>query len=136
MDIQALVRTAQSNASDAREALQAFHAGVQQPDMALVVFFCSSHYDLDALADEVRRLFTDVMVVGCTTAGEIGPGGYCDFSLSGASFPAASFTAVSGLFEDLQQFDIAKGQVFTNDLLQRMEAKAPNSSAKTPSPSC
>lgn len=130
MSTQGVVRTMQSSATDARQAAQEFHAGVQQPDMALVIFFCSSRYDLDALADEMSRLFAGVKLVGCTTAGEIGPAGYCDFSLSGASFPAASFTVISGLFERLQYFDLAKGQAFANDLLQQMEAKAPHCSAK------
>lgn len=130
MSTEAFIRTAQSSATDARQAAQEFHAGVQQPDMALVVFFCSSQYDLDALAGEMNRLFPGVEIVGCTTAGEIGPTGYCDFSLSGASFPAGSFTAVAGLFDHLQQFDIARGQAFTSTLLQRFEASAPDSSEK------
>lgn len=130
MSSQALVRSAQSRATDARQAVREFHAGVAQPETALVVFFCSSQYDLDALADEMNRLFAGVKVVGCTTAGEIGPGAYCDFSLAGASFPAGSFTAVAGLFDHLQQFDLSRGQAFANTLLQQLEAQAPQSSAK------
>ena len=130
MSAQGLIRTAHSSATDARQAVQGFYAGVQQPDMALVIFFCSSHYDLDALTDEMNSLFAGVNVVGCTTAGEIGPAGYRDSSLSGASFPAGSFTAVAGLFERLQQFDLARGQAFAYTLLQQMEAKAPDSSEK------
>lgn len=98
--------------------------------MAVVIFFCSSHYNLDVLANEMRLLFTGVHVVGCTTAGEIGPAAYCESSLSGASFPAAHFTAVSGLLDQLQEFNIAKGQVFANSLLQRIEVQTPNSETK------
>lgn len=127
MSAQGLIRTAQSNASDARQAAQEFYAGVQQPDMSLVVFFCSSRYDLGVLGAELNQRFAGVKVVGCTTAGEIGPNGYCDYSLSGASFPADSVVAVTRRFDDLQQFDIAKGQAFVSTLLQEMEAMAPNS---------
>ena len=130
MSVQGLIRTAQSNASDARQAVQEFYAGVQQPDMSLVVFFCSSRYDLDVLAAELNQLFAGVDVVGCTTAGEIGPNGYCDDSLSGASFPADSVVAVTRRFDELQQFDIAKGQAFVSTLLQEMEVTALNSGAK------
>jgi hypothetical protein len=121
-----LIRSWQSTASDARLAVREFHAGVQQPEMAMVLFFCSSLYDLDALADEIKRCFGDVCVVGTTTAGEIGPRGYCTHSLSGASFPAASFTAVSGLIGDLQQFDPFRGHVLIQSLLQRLETAAPD----------
>ncbi len=38
-------------------------------------------------------------MVGCTTAGEIGPLAYCDHSLSGASFSGESFAAVTGLLD-------------------------------------
>jgi len=119
------IRTAQSCAADAAQAVQEFHAAVTQPDMALVVFFCSSEYDLDVLAAEMRRLFAGIQVVGCTTAGEIGPAGYRQHSLSGASFPVGSFTAVSGLLDRLSQFDIASGHVFAQSLLQRLEGKVP-----------
>ncbi|HEY8904871.1 MAG TPA: nitric oxide-sensing protein NosP [Rhodoferax sp.] len=130
MNIKRTIRTAQSRATDARLAVQEFYVEVQQPDMELVIFFCSSHYNLDVLADEMRRLFPDVNVVGCTTAGEIGPAGYCDCSLSGASFSSVHFTAVCGLIDRLQEFNIARGQVFANTLLRRIEDRAPNSETK------
>jgi hypothetical protein len=120
---------AQSRASDAREAVREFHAAVAQPDMALVIFFCSSEYDLTVLAGEMRQLFAGVQVVGCTTAGEIGPAGYLGHSLTGASFPASSFSAVSGRIDLLQQFKIAGGQAFAQELLQGLEGHAPQADA-------
>ena len=57
MDNRSRIRRAQSCATDASEAVREFHAGVAQPDMALVIFFCSSEYDLEVLAEEMRTLF-------------------------------------------------------------------------------
>jgi hypothetical protein len=125
MDNRIRIRRAQSCATDAREAVREFHAGVVQPDMALVIFFCSSEYDPEVLAEEMRCLFTGVQVVGCTTAGEIGPAGYREHSLTGASFPASSFNAVSGRIDGLRQFKIATGEVLVQELLQRLESHAP-----------
>ncbi len=122
------IRMAQSRASEARQAVAEFHKGVVQQDMELVVFFCSSEYDLDVLAEEMNRLFTGIQVVGCTTAGEIGPAGYQDHSLSGASLPAGSFVAVSGLMEHLSQFEITRGNDFIQVLLQKLESRAPQAS--------
>ncbi|MDO9319824.1 MAG: nitric oxide-sensing protein NosP [Gammaproteobacteria bacterium] len=122
------IRTAQSCATEARQAVEEFHAAVAQPEMELVIFFCSSEYDLDVLAAEMNRLFAGVQVVGCTTAGEIGPAGYLQHSLSGVSFPAGSCTAVSGLLDHLNQFDITKGNGFAQTLLQRLESKVPDAS--------
>lgn len=123
------IRRAHSCATDTREAAREFHAAVVQPDMALVIFFCSSAYDLKLLADEMRSLFVGVQVVGCTTAGEIGPAGCREHSLAGASFPADSFSAVSGCMDRLQQFKIATGQPLAQELLQRLENQAPQANA-------
>jgi len=125
MDDMRRIRRAQSCATDACEAAREFHAGVVQPNMALVVFFCSVEYDLEILALEIQRLFTGVPVIGCTTAGEIGPAGYRDHSISGASLPSGSFAAASGRIDRLQQFEAIQAQSVTQDLLQRLENLEP-----------
>jgi hypothetical protein len=124
------IRTAQSCATEARQAAAEFHAAVAQPDMELVIFFCSSLYDLDVLAMEMNRLFVGAQVVGCTTAGEIGPLGYREHGLSGASFSASGFAAVSGLLENLTLFSITTGHDFAQTLLQRLESQAPDAVAE------
>jgi len=122
------IRTAQSGATEALQAVREFHAAVVQPGMELVVFFCSSEYALDVLAAEMSRLFAGLQVVGCTTAGEIGPAGYRQHSLSGVGFPAGSCVAVSGLLDRLGQFNIERGHDFAQALLQQLESKAPDAS--------
>ncbi|WP_323002370.1 nitric oxide-sensing protein NosP [Denitromonas sp.] len=129
MSRQPTIRLGHSRALDARQAVQEFHAAVAQADAALVVFFCSSLYDLDALADEMAQRFAGLTVIGCTTAGEIGPAGYCRHSLSGASFSADSCTAVVGRIDALQQFETAHGQAFATDLLAQLRARRPVASA-------
>jgi len=71
----ARIRIGQTSADDPGDAVEAFFQAVQQAQSALVVFFCSPKYDLDALASEMNRRFAGVPVIGCTTAGEIGPAG-------------------------------------------------------------
>lgn len=110
---------------DARTAVRELHVGIQQPDTELVLFFCSSFYDLDAIADEVNRLFAGLTVVGCTTAGEIGPSGYLTHSLSGASFSSRVCSVAIGRISPLQQFDITSGRRFSQSLLQQLESHAP-----------
>jgi hypothetical protein len=122
------LRIAQSQAAEAKKAVEEFHKGVSQPNMELVLFFCSSEYDLDIIAAEMNRLFAGIQVVGCTTAGEIGPAGYLTHSLSGASFPTGSCVAVSGLLNRLSQFDITSGHNFAQTLLQQLESKSPGTS--------
>lgn len=122
------IRGGQSQNIDARDAVREFRAAVAQPDMALVLFFCSSAYDLDVVAAEMRNQFADVQVAGCTTAGEIGPIGCCDHSITGASFPSSLFSAAVGLIEHIQEFGINSGQAFAQDVLLKLESLAPKAS--------
>jgi len=119
-----------SSETDARAAALKFYESVAQPDMALVLFFCSSDYDLDGLTAELSRLFVGVQVVGCTTAGEIGPDGYQERGLAGVSFSAEACTAVTGYIDRLQQFKISEGQALCQRLLRELELKAPQSNAQ------
>jgi hypothetical protein len=106
--------------------VRSFHTAVAQQHLALVIFFCSSHYDLDIIADEMRHQFDGVEVVGCTTAGEIGPVGYLEHSITGASFPSDSFSAAVGRIDRLQEFEIARGQAFARQVLQALQTNAPH----------
>lgn len=101
------LRTGHSLARDPRQAVQELHLAIAQPEMSLVVFFCSSDYDLAVLAAEINTQFAGIPVVGCTTAGEIGPAGYRAGSLVGASFSAASCSAVIGRIDGLASVDEA-----------------------------
>jgi hypothetical protein len=121
------IRIAQSCARDPREAVEEFHAGVAQPDADLVVFFCSSAYDRGVLAAEMGRRFEGARVVGCTTAGEIGPAGCRDHSITGASFGPAACTAAIGHLDDLRRFRISDGVAFARDLCRTLEEIAPQS---------
>lgn len=125
------IRRAQSCAKDPREAARDLHEGLAQPTTALVIFFCSSEYDGDALATELRRRFAGTQVVGCTTAGEIGPAGCRDHSIVGASFSSLDCDAVSGLLSPLQAFDAPTGHAFAQALLQRLESRAQRADAKS-----
>jgi hypothetical protein len=116
-DTDSTVRLGHSRAPLAADAARDFHEQVQQDDMALVVFFCSNAYDHDDLAAELNLLFGDTPVVGCTTAGEIGPAGYCDHSLSGASFASADFAVAVGHLDDLHHFETTRGCMLAQDLL-------------------
>jgi len=114
-----------SCATDGRKAVAELHAALSQPDLALVVFFCSPEYDLDAVADEIRSRFAGVAVVGCTTAGEIGPAGCRQHSLVGASFSQAEFSVVAGGLEHLQEFQAAWAATLTEDLVEGLKRTAP-----------
>ena len=91
--------------------------------MACVLFFCSSAYALDEIADEMAHQFPGLKVFGCTTAGEIGPAGYLDHSLSGASFPQETFAVAGRLVADLKRFEIPSARALVQSLLLEVEGE-------------
>jgi hypothetical protein len=131
MEFSGNIRRAQSFAVDTREAVRELHAGIVQHDMALVLFFCSPTYDREIVAQEMARLFPGVEVVGCSTAGEIGPAGYRVDSITGVSFPGSDFAAVVGVIDHLQQFEAVKVMEFAQRQLQRLAIKAPEASDRS-----
>lgn len=128
--MQRSIQVAHSLATNPVQAVREFHAGVAQPNAALVLFFCSSSYDLNVVAQEINRLFPDSRVVGCTTAGEIGPAGCREGSLVGVSFSADTFTAATGYVDQLGQFQITRGHSLATHLLQELEESAPQMHAQ------
>jgi len=105
----ASIRQAATGAREATAAAWEFFSAVYQSQMALVLFFCSDDYDLEILGAELRRLFAGVPVVGCTAMGEIGPSGYMEHGISGASFAQCDFAAVAGRMDGLSNFQPEAG---------------------------
>lgn len=116
---------AQVRGETAAQAVRKFHDAVARPNSVLTIFFCSTKYELDSVAAEMKCLFGDHPVVGCTTAGEIGPLGYINDSISGVSFAADQFSAASRCIHSLETFSIASGQTVVQELLQELESRAP-----------
>jgi hypothetical protein len=99
------------------------HAALRACDAELVLFFASSHFDLDALGGELMLQFGDTRVMGCTTAGEIGPAGYRDRTLVAVALPRASFTVGTAFIDNLRDFTIARGQACAHDALHDLEKR-------------
>lgn len=118
-------RLGHSLATDPCQAAREFHAAVSQPEMGLVIFFCSHEYDRELLGAELNRLFGSVPVIGCTTAGEIGSAGYRGASLSGVSFATGAAHFACGRLDALHDFQASAAQTFAENLLNRLEHTAP-----------
>jgi len=107
-----------SQAEDTAQAASEFIAQVDQPEAAVVVFFASSNFDLKVLEKELRGKFS-APVIGCTTAGEITPVGYCQGTLTGFSIASDELEVFPFLIPSLQTFDGAK----TENLVKSIQDK-------------
>lgn len=117
------MRSGHSLATDPQLAVAELHEAIAQPRLALVVFFCSSRFDLDALAGAINARFKGMPVIGCTTAGEIGTAGYQSGTLVGVSFPARNFTIATACIDGLADFDEVCARETTTSLLQAVDGR-------------
>ncbi|MFN3993479.1 MAG: FIST N-terminal domain-containing protein [Tabrizicola flagellatus] len=86
------------------DALGKLVLGLGPGPFAAVVLFISPEADRKALAAGLDRAFPGVTVIGCTTAGEISPEGYCDGEIVAVALPRSCF-AVDCLGIDLNRLD-------------------------------
>jgi hypothetical protein len=82
----------------ARAGREAVAGALAGEDPRLVLVFASPRYDLDALAAAAHAAAAPAELIGCSSSGEIGPGGYSDagvaaFALGGPGFAVATAAA-------------------------------------------
>lgn len=119
---------AQSHSAEAQTAVTELKEQFRHSSPAsLILFFCSCSYDLQQLAESFNTLFPDVEVVGCTSAGEIGPEGYLEHSLTAVLFPKDEFDIVSDALYQLSDFNETKGTQFVQNLVPQLTALAHDS---------
>ena len=99
------LRPAAAPAGDPAAAVESLRAALGPEPLALVALFVSPHADLEAVARLASAAFGATPVIGCTTAGEIGPAGYAEETIAAAGFPAALFSAQVCFVGDLTGLD-------------------------------
>ena len=119
------VRTGVGVSENAAQAVAELHSQIAREDAALNVFFASSKLDRKALGEAIRERFGSQPVIGCTTAGEIGPEGYRNGSITGFSFSSHEFRVETVALSDLSQVPMADGQKATVELRRCMAEKGP-----------
>ncbi|WP_247871848.1 nitric oxide-sensing protein NosP [Azospirillum sp. TSO35-2] len=103
------------------DAARELRAGLGDTPLDLVVVFSAPSYDRKALADALAEQFGTVPVIGCTTAGEIGPGGYTTGALVAVGFPSEDFVVVTALVDHVDRFEIADSTAIARSLLSRRD---------------
>jgi len=98
------VKWGHSSSSDEAAAVKELAEQIIQPDMAAVVFFASSKYELDKLGKELKQTFT-VPLIGCTTSGEITPKGYSEGSNTGVSLASDRLKVLTHTIQPLNGFE-------------------------------
>ncbi|WP_421864582.1 nitric oxide-sensing protein NosP [Motiliproteus sp.] len=111
------VLTSVTHDQDVEAAAQQLYAELAVRPLSLVLFFCASHYDLEALSGALQRRFGEIPLVGCTTAGEIGTDGYISGSISAIGFCAQDFAIEAALVNNLADFSFSDAQSLVHGIL-------------------
>ncbi|MBI5814986.1 MAG: FIST C-terminal domain-containing protein [Nitrospinae bacterium] len=103
------------NKDSASGALAELKGMIGQPGMSLALIFCSTNYDLKELGRAIKSEF-DCPVIGCTTAGEISPAGYPEWSLSGVSIASTELSVKTFLIPDVNNFGVQAAAGISRDI--------------------
>lgn len=98
------VRRARSLHPDSRRAVGEVRDRLGPGPFALVVLFVSANRLPDEVAAAVMEHFPGQVVIGATTAGEIGDEGYLDGAIVGVGLPLGHFRAQIMVINDLDRF--------------------------------
>ncbi len=115
------VKRGVSVARDEEQAVKELHAAIHQSDAVLTVFYCSPNYDVAKLGAAFKRAFGDQVVLGCTSAGEIGPDGYVSDGLTGVSLASDDMAVISRRLDSLSSVQMNDGQQLAQAMLRSLD---------------
>lgn len=75
---------------------------------SLILIFASPEADLGAIVSEAARVWPDIRIAGCTTAGEISGNGYDEASVVAVGFNARHFAAETLLIPNLSNLAVGE----------------------------
>jgi hypothetical protein len=104
-----------SRQHDEQLAVEELYASIHRDDSEMVLFYCSSRYDLPRLAEAMKKYFPG-QTLGCTTAGELSSYGFTEHSLTGASLSSKAVRARTRWLSPLSRFDARQAEIFAKAL--------------------
>ena len=117
------VRRSASLDSSATGAISEVAAGLDPATAELVVLFISPDFDRDEIESAVAKHFGAARVIGCTTAGEFGPSGYHEQSISGFSLSGEHFSVELSHLHALTEVRLDAGEVVMEKAMGRMRER-------------
>ncbi|WP_416885768.1 FIST N-terminal domain-containing protein [Marinospirillum sp.] len=107
---------ATSQHTDPQQAVADIAAQIDQTRLGGLIFFCSAHYPLEALATALNQQFAGCEMAGCTSAGELTHHGYATDSLVVLGLHHDAFIMRSALIQPLSSFDRQQAALLCDQL--------------------
>lgn len=107
---------AQAKADGPREAAEEIARQLGSADLAMLVVFVSPFYDPEQFITALSGRMRNVPIFGCTTAGELSPGGWEEDSVVAMGFSAADFVIAARPLLGLSTFRVDHGRSICTEL--------------------
>ena len=115
------VKRGASTKKDVIEAVEELKQAIYQSDAKLTVFYCGRDYDIEQLGKAMVEAFGDQIVVGCTSAGEIGPRGYTAGGLTGVSLASEEISVLTRRLDNVSAARMGDGQALAEAMLAEVD---------------
>lgn len=102
------IRSAASASASLPELVSDLKSGLGDDEFQHIVVFFSIDYDAEHLAAALTFAFAGTPISGCTTAGEISPGGMMQGGVVLVAFPRTGFRVHCGLVENADVFGVER----------------------------
>ncbi len=106
----------QSDAPKTADAIAHVLAQLAPETLALIILFVGEGHDLAVIEQALAPIVGDTQIIGCTTAGEIGAGGYLERQIVVMGLPRSLFRVATGHLSNLRQFDPEAARDLTFEL--------------------
>ncbi len=111
------IKNTNASGPDASSVVEKAVNSIKQDETKLVIFFASTKYDFNEVSKLFKDNFQDIDVIGCTTAGEIGPDGFVEGNISAISIAADDFETSTYVMKNIK----TKSMMARNDLIKTAE---------------
>lgn len=125
------VRIAVSRSHDPQQVAQELRQALMHPDLGFVLFFVSAEYALEPLGEALNVAFGETPLAGCTTAGEITPGGYERGCIVAMGFDCHHFGVAATLIDELDSVTLEDAQRRVDGLVQEARRRFRGSDGET-----
>jgi hypothetical protein len=95
--------TAASGHWNNKRAIDDVLSGVSADTNELSIVFCSARRDLGEISDHIATHWPTGNIVGCSSAGEITPGGYLSGAITAVGFPKQQFHAAVARIDNVRE---------------------------------
>ncbi|QPF85237.1 FIST C-terminal domain-containing protein [Bradyrhizobium genosp. L] len=109
---------AQAKTTGPRQAADEIARQLATTELAMVTVFVSPFYDPEIFIAELSQRLPDTPIFGCTTAGELTPGGWDEDSVVAMGFNAADFMIAARPLFELSTFRVDRGRSVCTELQQ------------------